>query len=153
MCNLNIDSISQWVSSVLNAKQSFNFLDQQAHEFVQFVAICCDQIWMLRNKAIREQLAISPHQVAREINKVFHQHLQAWESVTPLRFLHTHWSPPSPPFLKINFNTAVCDNYTCQAALCRNYLGDILFSRTTFDHPRDTSWVEAKGALLAVTKG
>jgi hypothetical protein len=49
------------------------------------------------------------------------EHMAAWKNVSiPLE---EKWMPPPPHWFKINFDTAIRDTFSAQAAMCRDHLG------------------------------
>jgi hypothetical protein len=62
--------------------------------------------------------------VSRKINKVSLEHMAAWKKASiPLE---EKWMPPPPHWFKINFDTAIRDTFSAQAAVCRDHLGHII---------------------------
>jgi hypothetical protein len=57
--------------------------------------------------------------------------------------------PPPAGTLKINFDTAIRDSFSAQAAVCRNFEGCILKAVALISPPCDPSTGEALAALLA----
>jgi hypothetical protein len=76
------------------------------------------------------------------------EHLVAWTSnFSPNR---EHWSPPPPPdSFKINFDTAIRDEFSSQAAICRNSNGKIIKILAQIRPTCSPAYGEAQAALLA----
>jgi hypothetical protein len=58
------------------------------------------------------------------INKISLQHFQAWHSFS--QTLKEKWTPPPPNLIKTNFNTAIQDSFSAQAAVRHNDKGHII---------------------------
>jgi hypothetical protein len=80
-------------------------------------------MWFYRNKAFHDGLTFDALKVSAHINKIAFEHFQAWNSVSDAPV--EKWIPPAPNWIKINFDTAIRDNFSAQAAVCRN-MGEAL---------------------------
>jgi hypothetical protein len=75
------------------------------------------------------------------------EHLVAWTSnFSPNR---EHWFPPPPDSFKINFDTAIRDEFSSQAAICRNSNGKIIKILAQIKPTCSPAYGEAQAALLA----
>jgi hypothetical protein len=87
--------------------------------------------------------------VSRKINKVSLEHMAAWKNVSiPLE---EKWMPPPPHWFKINFDTAIRDTFSAQAAVCRDHLGHIIKMDTKINSKCLPNMGEALAANLAVS--
>jgi hypothetical protein len=95
-----------------------------SHHFQIYAAIFCDLMWFYRNQAVHNGILPEVLKLPAHINRVSLEHLAAWTSkLSPIREL---WSPPPPNVFKINFDTAIMDVFSSQAAICRNSNGKII---------------------------
>jgi hypothetical protein len=75
------------------------------------------------------------------------EHLVAWTSkLSPNR---EHWSPLPPNSFKVNFDIAIKDEFSSQAAICRNSNGNIIKILQQIRPPHSPAYGEAQAALLA----
>jgi hypothetical protein len=61
------------------------------------------------------------------------------------------WIPPMPNWVKINFDTAIRDSFSAQAAVCRNYDGKILHLSSLISSPCSVNEGEALAAQLVIS--
>ena len=54
---------------------------KEAKEFTLFAAVLCDQVWMNRNQSVWVNQPVDSIKLSIQINKVFIQHKQAWQSI------------------------------------------------------------------------
>jgi hypothetical protein len=85
--------------------------------------------------------------LAANINRVSLEHFAAWTSKSsPVREL---WSPPPSYYFKVNFDTAIRDDFSTQAAVCRNSRGQIIKILSQVRPPCNPAYGEAQATLLA----
>jgi hypothetical protein len=76
-------------------------------------------------------------------------HLTAWKPAqAPLT---ESWFPPSKGAFKINFDTTIRDQYSAQAAVCREHSGTIISACSQISTSCDFTYGEALAALLAAS--
>jgi hypothetical protein len=73
------------------------------------------------------------------------EHSKAWLSLGPEPVVEK-WSPPPQPSFKINFDTAIRDNFSAQAAVCQDHQGKIIKMDTTINPPCQPNMGEALAA-------
>jgi hypothetical protein len=61
------------------------------------------------------------------------------------------WHLPPEHWYKFNFDAAIQDSFSTQAAVCRNRLGHIIYMVSHISHPCLSNFGEALAALLAVS--
>ena len=54
---------------------------KEAKEFTLFAVVLYDQIWMNRNQTVWGNQPVDSIKLSIQINKVFIQHKQAWQSI------------------------------------------------------------------------
>ena len=116
-----LDSISmvEWVKMIINPKPSLGLDDETTKEFQLFAAIMCDQVWMSRNKARVEGIKTTPIELARQVNKSFEEHKQAWKFQSKNSSKDKTWIPPPPNWIKLNFDDAIREEKTSVAVVGR----------------------------------
>jgi hypothetical protein len=65
--------------------------------------------------------------------------------------LSESWSPPSKGAFKINFNIVIKDQFSAQAAVCRDHSGTIINACSQISPKCDPTFGEALVALLAAS--
>jgi hypothetical protein len=104
-------------------------------------------MWFSRNQAAHKGIFPEASKLAANINRVSMEHLAAWTSnLSPNR---EHWSPPPPDSFKINFDITIRDEFSTQAAVCRNSNGKIIKILAQIRPPCSPAYGEAQAALLA----
>lgn len=119
------------------------------HKFQIFATVACDILWYYRNKAFHDGLSFDARNVSRHINKVSLEHFNAWKLK-----IHSSlelWIPPPDGWFKINFDTAMGDYFSAQAAICHDHNGLIISLVSNISHPCDPNYGDALAALLAVS--
>ena len=61
------------------------------------------------------------------------------------------WIPPAPNWVKINFDTAIQDSFSAQAAICRNSDGQIIHMSSQISPPCSLNMWEALAAWLTIS--
>ncbi|GLT68009.1 hypothetical protein SLA2020_402740 [Shorea laevis] len=142
---LNFPSMMDWIKFIISPS-SLGINRKDHHHFQIFAAVLCDLLWFYRNKAYHDGLLFDALLISRNINRITHEHFKAWALIP---------SPPekwkSPPVLwfKINFDTAIRNSYSAQAAVCRNHHGNIIQIVTEISPPCSPNTGEAIAARLA----
>jgi len=86
--------------------------------------------------------------LSRQINKVSLEHSIAWQHLSDLSVVEK-WTPPPSSTFKINFDTAIRDTFSAQAAVCRDDHGQINKMDTQISPPCHPNMGEALAAKLA----
>jgi hypothetical protein len=87
--------------------------------------------------------------VSAHINKISLEHYQAWHSVPVV--LVEKWIPLAPNWVKINFDTAIHDSFSAQAAMCCNSDGQIIHMSSQISPSCTPNIGEALAAQLAIS--
>jgi hypothetical protein len=92
--------------------------------FQIFVAMLCDLLWFYRNQVVHKGVILAVASVAAHINRVSQEHYTAWSSkLYPVKEV---WSEPATGFCKVNFDIAIQEAFSTQAAVCKNSKGQII---------------------------
>jgi hypothetical protein len=119
----------------------------EIHLFQIFAAVACDYLWFIRNKAHHDGLIPNALIISSTINKTVLEHHSAWKK--KLAPIPEVWRSLSPPYLKINYDTAIRDTFSAQSAVCRDSSGSILRCISLISFPCTAIYGEALAALLA----
>jgi hypothetical protein len=109
--------------------------------------IACDHIWFSKNKAYHEDLVPNALTISAHINSLVLEHSSAWK--TSLSRSPEVWKRPCSPFIKINYDTAIRDSFSAQAAVIRDSTGTITHCSSLISPPCTAVYGEALAALLA----
>ncbi|XP_059451120.1 lysM domain receptor-like kinase 10 [Corylus avellana] len=102
-----------------------------------------------QNQAVHNGVIPEASQLAAKINRISLEHHAAWTpSSKPVREL---WSPPPTGIFKVNFDTAIRESFSVQAAVCRNSNGQIIKILSQVRPPCNPTYGEAQAALLAAS--
>ena len=93
---------------------------KEAKEFTLFAAVLCDQIWRNRNQTVWGSQPVDLIKLSIQINKVFIQHKQAWQSIVGEKENSPSWKPPPLGWIKCNFDAAVKPNKVVLAMVCKD---------------------------------
>ena len=74
--------------------------------------------------------------------------MPSWEYITTSRRSTSQWSPPIPPFIKVNF-IAIHVNCACLVVIARNDTTDPIFVCTEIIEDSNSLIAEARALLLA----
>jgi hypothetical protein len=94
-------------------------------------------------------IIIDIHIIFKHINMVTMEHYNAWHPSPPV--VTEKWLPPKPPWVTINFDTAIRNSFSTQAAICRNSQGKIIHVASRLSSPCHPNYGEAVAAKLVVT--
>jgi hypothetical protein len=104
-------------------------------------------MWFSRNQALHKGVFPKASKLVANINRVSLEHLATWTSKSsPISEL---WSPPPLDSFKVNFDTAIRDDFSTQATICRNYSGKIIKILSQVRPPCSPAYGETQAALLA----
>jgi hypothetical protein len=109
----------------------------------------CDLLWFARNKAVHEGSIHDITTLASSIKKTTLDHVAAWQSTSSL--VKEYWSPPPASSFKINFDPAIRENLSVQAAVCRDSTGKIIKALSQTNPPCDPNFGEALAAQLVAS--
>jgi hypothetical protein len=142
-------SLSGWVKGIISPHTAFGIPHTDVHLFQIYATVLCDLLWFSRNKAIHEGIILDITKLAVSIKKSSLAHAAAWSSIPAKK--DQAWIPPQEGHFKINFDTAIRDQFSVQAAVCRDSNGSILESYLSDFPPCTPNYGEAQGALLAAS--
>nr|XP_023888299.1 uncharacterized protein LOC112000408 [Quercus suber] len=146
--DMNID---QWIKIIINSTEMLKIQGKEAKEFTLFVAVLCDQIWKNRNQTVWGNQPIDSIKLSLQINKVFIQHKQAWQSILGEKENPPSWKPPPLGWIKCNFDAVVKLDKVVLVVVCRDSNGSIVAVESQEECPGEPLWAESKAALLAAT--
>jgi hypothetical protein len=106
-------------------------------------------LWFAKNKAVQEGSIPNVSSLASSIRRTSLNHASVWLSSSPL--VKEFWPPPSTGSYKINFDTAICELFSMQAAICRDSKGKIVKAISQTNPPCDPNFGEALAAWLAAS--
>jgi hypothetical protein len=86
--------------------------------------VFCDLLWFSKNQAVHKGVIPDVSKLAANINRVSLEHFAAWSS--KLQPIKEVWSKPPQGFCKINFDAAIREDFSIQAAICKNSNGEII---------------------------
>jgi hypothetical protein len=142
-------SLPNWIKGIILPHLTFGIPKTETHLFQIFATVLCDLLWYSRNKAVHEGIIPNILQLADTIKKIALAHSAAWKP-TPVPIAES-WSPPAIGSFKINFDTAIRDNFSAQAAVCRDHNGSIISACSQISPSCDPIYGEALAAFLAAT--
>jgi hypothetical protein len=145
----NFTNMLDWIKVILSPRSTHKIPKEDYHCFQTFATVACDLLWSSRNKAYHEDLSFDALLLARKVLKVSQEHMVAWKSIS--NPIEEKWIPLPPQWFKINFDTAIRDTFSTQAAVCRNHLGHILKIDTKTNSPCQPNEGEALAANLAAS--
>jgi hypothetical protein len=147
MTVLPVADMRDWIQIILNPS-TIGILTSDIHLFQIFAAVACDSIWFARNKAHHDNIIPNALDLSATINRIVLEHHSAWASLqSPPSAV---WQKPCSPFFKINYDTAIRDSFSAQAAVCRDSAGSIIKCSSLISSPCSAIYGEASAALLAV---
>jgi hypothetical protein len=147
MTVLPVADMRDWIQIILNPS-TIGILTSDIHLFQIFAAVACDSIWFARNKAHHDNIIPNALDLSATINRTVLEHHSAWASLQPLPSVV--WQKPCSPFFKINYDTAIRDSFSAQAAVCRDSAGSIIQCSSLISSPCSAIYGEAFAALLAI---
>ena len=113
----------------------------------KFILLCYVMLWVSRNKAIHDGFIPDIPKLAIAIKKSSLAHAVTWLSISAKEV--QVWIPPQEGTFKINFDTAIRDIFSAQAAVCRDHTGSIIKVVSQISPPCSPNYGEAQRALLA----
>ena len=107
---------------------------------------------MSRNKAQVEGIKITPVELARQVNKSFEEHKQAWKIQSKNSSKDKIWILPPPSWIKLNFDVAIREGKTFMAIVGRDQEGKLLAAWAEQLSPSSPLFGETNAALLAIQR-
>jgi hypothetical protein len=120
------------------------FSPTETYRFQIFAAVACDYLWFTRNKAHHDGIILNALIISTTINKIALEHYSAW--TTKYDKTPEVWKSPSPPYFKINYDTAIKATFSAQVAVCRDSTGSIIKCISLISSPCSTLYGEATAA-------
>jgi hypothetical protein len=129
------------------SSKSVGIPSEDTHLFQIFAIVACDNIWRSCNKAHHDGWIPNALSLSATINKTPRIHFSAWANKTaPVLQV---WTRPDPLCFKINYDTAIRNTFSAQAAVCRDSSGTIIQTFIKIGPPCTPLYGEASAALLA----
>jgi hypothetical protein len=147
--SLDSSDLCDWIQIILSPGSRLHIPSSEHHRFQVSATITCDLLWFHRNKTFHDGSAFDARILARIILKNYHQHCDAWSH--KLVLVLERWTRPPPNWFKINFDTAIRDSFSCQAAICQNHMGQLIHFSTQIQSKCTPNKGEALAAQLAVS--
>jgi hypothetical protein len=141
--------LPNWIKGIINPHSSFRISKTDSHLFQIFVAVLCDLIWFAKNKAVHEGSIPDISILASSIRRTSLDHAAAWQTTSPM--VKEYWSSPLAGSHKINFDTAIRDHFSMQAAVCRDSNGHIVKALSQINPHCDSNYGEALATQLAAS--
>lgn len=106
---MQFNSITDRVGLILQAKGKMRLPKEDANKFILFTIICYDIIWITSNQMLKQvqREVTNPLLLVTRINKIYVDHVIAWEFVGVMSNRSWFWNPPLPTFLKVNFDANI----------------------------------------------
>jgi hypothetical protein len=142
-------SMVDWINIIISPGCSLGIPHVDHHNFQIFASMACDILWFYRNKVLHDGLSFDAHSVSVHINKISLEHFQAWQSKSSIPM--EKWTSPPLNWFKINFDIAIRDSFSAQAAVCRDSNGQIIHMISQISLPCLPIVGEALAALLGVS--
>jgi hypothetical protein len=147
--SFNFTNMLDWIKVIISPGATLKIPKEDHYRFQILAVVACDFLWSSRNKAYHENLSFDALNLSRKIIKVSLKHMVAWKNISiPLE---EECMPPPLQWFKINFDTAIRDNFSAQAAVCQDHLGHIIKMDTKISSQCLPNMGEALTANLAVS--
>jgi hypothetical protein len=146
---LDSPNLQDWIQIILAPGATLNILIAERHRFQVFATVACDLLRFHRNKALHDKNIFNARTVANLITSTFHHHCDAWlDQIDPI---NEKWIRPPLHWFKINFDTAIRDSFSSQAAICRNHNRHLIKFTSQIQSKCSPNKGEALAAQLAVS--
>ena len=140
-------SLSEWIIGILTPHSSFGIPFADSHLFQIFAVMLCDLMWFSRNQAVHKGVFPEVSTLAASIKRVSLEHYVAWSlKLHPAKEV---WPKPPQGFCKVNFDAAIREGFSTQAAACRNSNRDIIKILTQVRPPYSLVYGKALKTQLA----
>lgn len=126
--------------------------EEENHQFQIYALVSMDLLWMTRNKAIQEDSVPDPRKPVEQVRRVSSEHSKAWSNKIGVPDVREEWKPPPEGIIKINFDTAIREEFSSVAAIGRDWKGKTVFACAEIDPPVDPNVGETYAAQLGVKK-
>jgi hypothetical protein len=146
---LDYPNLQDWIKIILSPGANLHIPSSEHHRFQVFATVTCDMLWFHRNKAFHDGTSFDACTVAKLITKKYYQHCDAWSH--KLAPIPEKWIRPPLNWFKINFDTAIRDSFSSQAAICRNHSGQLIKIASQIQSKCSPNKGEALAAQLAVS--
>jgi hypothetical protein len=100
-------------------------------------------------KLFHDSLSFDARILAKLILNTYHQHCDAWSH--KLNPIPGKWIHPPTNWFKINFDTAIRDFFSCQAAICRDHMGKLIMMTSQIQSNYSPNKGETLATHLAVS--
>jgi hypothetical protein len=138
-----------WIKLIISPGSSLGIPLVDCHKFHIFASVACDILWFYRNKAFHDGVTFEARKVSTHINKIAFEHFQAWNSVSDAPM--DKCIPPAPNWIKINFDTAIQDDFSAQAIVCHTSDGTIIHMASLISPSCSPNMGEAFATQLAIS--
>jgi len=146
---LDSPNLCDWVRIILSPGSTLHIPYSEFHRFQVFATVTCDLLWLHRNKAYHNGLSFDARVLAKMVMNSYHQHCDAW--LNKLDPTPEKWIRPPPDWHKINFDTAIRDSFSCQAAIIRDHRGQLVKMASQIQPKCSPNKGEALAVQLAVS--
>jgi hypothetical protein len=102
---LNVTNMTDWLLIILHLHRMLGVPPAETHKFQIFAVVACDYLWFTKNKAHHDGTIPNALSISTTINKTALEHYSAW--TTKYDKTPKVWKSPSPPYFKINYDTAI----------------------------------------------
>jgi hypothetical protein len=140
-------SLPEWIKGILSPNCAFGIPVEDSHFFRIYAAVLCDIMWFSRNQAVHKSVIPKVTSLADKIRRVALEHYAAWSSI--LKPITEAWIKPPLGWCKVNFDAAIREDFSTQAAVCRNSNGVIIKTISQVSPPCSPVYGEAQAAKLA----
>jgi hypothetical protein len=144
---LPVAGMTDWIQIILNPS-TIGILASDILLYQIFAVVACDSIWFARNKAHHDNIIPNALDLTVTINRIVLEHRFAWASQQPQP--SAVWLKPCSLFLKINYDIAIRDSFSAQAAVCRDFTGSIIQCSSLRSPPCTAIYGEVFSALVTV---
>jgi hypothetical protein len=115
--------------------------------FQIFAVVFCDFLWFNRNKVFRKGPIPNISKLAKSIKKNVLAHFTAWKPLLELE--SASWITPSKGAFKVNFDIAIREHFSAQAAVCKDHSRRIIKASSQINPLCDPNYGEALTTHLA----
>lgn len=129
--NVTNSSLINWITSIFDKKSGLFPIDLLREEFLTFMAVLFNSIWMNRN-LITHGGSIPPLQMIFKLIKATsnaHWHSQLKRKITAGTHDSDTWRAPPSNWIKVNSDCRFIDGISHSAFLVRNFNGSITFAQ------------------------
>jgi hypothetical protein len=117
-------SLLEWIKGILNPHSFFDIHFADSHLFQIFAAMLCDMLWFSINQAVHKGAFPEVLKLATNIKRISLKHFATCS--LKLHPTKENWSKLPQDSCKVNFDAIFRENFSTQAAVCRNSKGVII---------------------------